>query len=51
MWKYKGEAAEFEKLQSEYLYLCRHNIRSVAELEKRKQDLVIRMDGLDDARH
>lgn len=51
MWKYKGEAAEFEKLQSQYLYLCRHNIRSVEELEKRKQDLAIRMDGLDDARH
>ena len=51
MWKYKGEAAEFEKLQSEYLYLCRHNIRSVEELENQKQDLAIRMDGLDDARH
>ena len=51
MWKYKGEAAEFEKLQSEYLYLCRHNICSLEELEKRKQDLAIRMDGLDDARH
>ena len=51
MWKYKGEAAEFGKLQSEYLYLCRHNIRSVEELEKRKRDLAIRMDGLDDARH
>ena len=51
MWKYKTEAADFEKLQSQYLYLCRHNIRSVEELENRKQDLVIRMDGLDDARH
>lgn len=51
MWKYKAEAAEFEKLQSQNLYLCRHNVRSLKELENRKKDLAIRMDGLDDARH
>lgn len=51
MWKYKGEAAEFERLQLEYLYLCRHNICSVAELENQRQDLAIRMDSLDDTRH
>ncbi len=51
MWRYKAEAAEFEKLQSEYLYLCRHKIRSAEELEDRKKDLATRMDGLDDARH
>lgn len=33
MWRYKEEAVRFEKLQSQYLYLCRHNIRSAGELE------------------
>ncbi len=51
MWRYKEEAARFEKLQLQYLYLCRHNIRSAGELEKRKENLDIRMDDLDDARH
>lgn len=51
MWRYKEEAARFEKLQSQYLYLCRHNIRSTGELEKRKKNLAIRMDDLDEARH
>jgi hypothetical protein len=51
MWRYKEEAARFEKLQSQYLYLCRHNIRSAGELEKRKRNLAIRMDDLDEARH
>lgn len=51
MWRYKEEAARFEKLQSQYLYLCRHNIRSTGELEKWKKNLAIRMDDLDEARH
>lgn len=51
MWRYKEEAARFEKLQSQYLYLCRHNIRSAEELEKRKKNLAICMDNLDEARH
>ena len=51
MWRYKEEAARFEKLQSQYLYLYRHNIRSAGELEKRKKNLTIRMDDLDEARH
>ena len=51
MWRYKEEAARFEKLQSQYLYLCRHNIRSAEELEKRKKNLDIRMNDLDEARH
>lgn len=51
MWRYKEEAARFEKLQSQYLYLCRHNIRSAEELEKRKKNLAICMDDLDEARH
>ena len=51
MWRYKEEAGRFEKLQSQYLYLCRHNIRSAEELEKRKKNLAVRMDDLDEARH
>ena len=51
MWRYKEEAAKFEKLQSQYLYLCRHSIRSAEELEKRKENLDIRMGDLDEARH
>ena len=51
MWRYKEEAARFEKLQSQYLYLCRHNIRSAEELEKRKKNLAVCMDDLDEARH
>ena len=34
MWRYKGEAARFEKLQSQYLYLCKHNIRSAEDLKE-----------------
>lgn len=51
MWRYKEEIARFEKLQSQYLYLCRHNIHSVEELKNRKEDISIRMDALDDQRH
>ena len=51
MWRYKEEAARFEKLQSQYLYLCRHNIHSIEELKNRKEDISIRMDALDDQRH
>ena len=51
MWRYKEEAARFEKLQSQYLYLCRHNIRSAEELEKRKKNLAVHRDDLDEARH
>lgn len=51
MWRYKEEAARFEKLQSQYLYLHRNNIRSAEELENRKKDISIRMDSLDEQRH
>ena len=51
MWKYREEAVKFEKLQSQYLYLCRHNIRSAGELENRKNNLAVRMGDLDEARH
>ena len=51
MWKYKEEAARFEKLQSQYLYLCKHSIRSVEELKNRKEGISIRMDALDEQRH
>ena len=51
MWKYKDEAAKFEELQSQYLYLCKHSIRSVEELKDRKEDISIRMDALDEKRH
>lgn len=51
MWKYKEETARFEKLQSQYLYLCRYNIHSVEELKDRKEDINIRIDALDEQRH
>ena len=51
MWKYREEAARFEKLQSQYLYLCKYSIRSVEELKKRKEDISIRIDALDEERH
>ena len=51
MWRYRDEAARFEKLQSQYLYLCKHTIRSVEELQDRKEDISIRMDILDEQRH
>ena len=51
MWRYKEEAARFEKLQSQYLYLCRHNIHSTEELKDRKKNLAVRMGNLDEARH
>ena len=51
MWKYKEEAARFEKLQSQYLYLCKHSIHSVEELKIRKEGISIRMDALDEQRH
>lgn len=51
MWRYKEEAARFEKLQSQYLYLCRHNIRSADDLKERRDILDIRMKDLDEERH
>ncbi len=51
MWRYKEEAAKFEKLQSQYLYLCKHSIHSVEKLKKRKENINIRMDALDEQRH
>ena len=51
MWRYRDEAAKFEKLQSQYLYLCKHSIHSVEELKNRKEDISIRMDALDEYRH
>ena len=51
MWRYRDEAAKFEKLQSQYLYLCKHSICSVEELKNRKEDISIRMDALDEERH
>ena len=51
MWRYRDEAARFEKLQSQYLCLCKHTIRSVEELQDRKEDISIRMDILDEQRH
>ncbi len=51
MWRYREEAARFEKLQSQYLYLCRNNIRSAEELENQKKDICIRIDSLDEQRH
>ena len=50
MWRYREEAANFEQLQSQYLYLCRHNIHEAAELESRREFLHIRMDALDEKR-
>lgn len=50
-WKYREEAARFEKLQSQYLYLCKHSICSVEELKDRKEDINIRIDALDESRH
>ncbi len=51
MWRYKEEAARFEKLQSQYLYLCKHSIHSIEELKKQKENINIRMDALDEQRH
>ena len=51
MWRYKEEATRFEKLQSQYLYLYKNNIRSAEELENQKKDISIRMDSLDEQRH
>ena len=51
MWRYRDEAAKFEKLQSQYLYLCKHSIQSVEEFKNRKKDISIRMDILDEQRH
>lgn len=51
MWRYREEAARFEKLQSQYLYLHKNNIRSAEELENQKKDISIRMDSLDEQRH
>jgi len=51
MWRYREEAARFEKLQSQYLYLYKNNIRSAEELGNQKKDISIRMDALDEERH
>lgn len=51
MWRYKEEAAKFEKLQSQYLYLCKHNIRSAEELKIRRDTLDTRIKNLDEERH
>lgn len=51
MWRYREEAARFEKLQSQYLYLYKNNIRSAEGLENQKKDISIRMDSLDEQRH
>ncbi len=51
MWRYKGEAARFEKLQSQYLYLCKNNIRSAEELKERRDILDTRIENLDEERH
>lgn len=51
MWRYREEAARFEKLQSQYLYLYKNNIRSAEELKSQKKDIGIRMDSLDEQRH
>ena len=51
MWRCKEEAARFEKLQSQYLYLCKYNIRSAEELKERRDILDTRMKDLDEERH
>ena len=51
MWRYKEEAARFEKLQSQYLYLCRHNVRSTDDLKMRRDILDTRIKNLDEERH
>ena len=51
MWRYKGEAARFEKLQSQYLYLCRHNVCSADDLKMRRDTLDTRIKNLDEERH
>ena len=51
MWRYKEEAARFEKLQSQYLYLCRHNVRSADDLKIRRDILDTQIKNLDEERH
>lgn len=51
MWRYKEEAARFEKLQSQYLYLCKYNIRSADDLKGRRNILDRRIKNLDEERH
>lgn len=51
MWRYKEEAARFEKLQSQYLYLCKHNICSTEDLKGRRDILDTRIKNLDEERH
>ena len=51
MWRYKEEAARFEKLQSQYLYLCKHGIRSAGDLKERADSLNTQMKNLDEERH
>lgn len=50
MWKYRKEAVRFEHLQAQYLYLCRHDIRSVEELKERKEYLSLKADALSEKR-
>ena len=51
MWRYKEEAVRFEKLQSQYLYLCKHGICSAGDLKERADSLNIQMKNLDEERH
>lgn len=51
MWRYKEEAARFEKLQSQYLYLCKYDIRSADDLKGRRDILDTRIKNLDEERH
>ena len=51
MWRYKEEVARFEKLQSQYLYLCKHGIRSAGDLKERADSLNTQMKNLDEERH
>ena len=51
MWRYKEEAVRFEKLQSQYLYLCRHNVRSADDLKIRRDILDTQIKNLDEERH
>ncbi|SFQ08772.1 Relaxase/Mobilisation nuclease domain-containing protein [Lachnospiraceae bacterium XBB1006] len=39
VWKYRDEIRRMEKLQEEYLFLIKHDIASIAELEELKETL------------
>lgn len=51
MWRYKEEAARFEKLQLQYLYLCKYDIRSADDLKGRRNILDTQIKNLDEERH